>query len=102
MQLNYECYDPMEVLLGYKKWEDLRKGISLMDLTANDGECSDIDKWKQPDLCAICLEEMKHNMMTLNCSHKFHKKCINDLFREKHNCPQCSTTFINMYPNGPL
>ena len=44
MQLNYEYYDPLEVLLGYKKWEDLRKRISLMDLTANEEECSDIGK----------------------------------------------------------
>ena len=44
MQLNYEYYDPLDVLLGYKKWQDLRKRISLLDLTANEEECSDIGK----------------------------------------------------------
>ena len=51
------------------------------------------DERKHVDLeCAICLEEIyMHNMETLDCSHKFHKACINDWFQEKHDCPKCRT-----------
>ena len=29
------------------------------------------------------------DVIALECNHRFHKKCINDWFREKHDCPQC-------------
>ena len=28
------------------------------------------------DNCAICQEPMINTYMTLNCSHKFHSKCV--------------------------
>ena len=47
---------------------------------------------KRPEQeCSICLDDMYNNtdVITLECNHMFHKKCINDWFREKHDCPQC-------------
>ena len=43
-KLVYEDYNPMDVLLGHKKWEDLNKRISLLDQTGTEEECSDIGK----------------------------------------------------------
>ena len=46
---------------------------------------------KHPDQeCSICLDDMYNtDVIALECNHRFHKKCINDWFREKHDCPQC-------------
>ena len=43
-KLVYEDYDPIDVLLGHKKWEDLNKKMSLLDQTGREEECSDIGK----------------------------------------------------------
>ena len=42
--------------------------------------------------CPICIEEFKENeySRTLNCSHSFHKRCIDHWFRKDHSdCPMC-------------
>lgn len=43
--------------------------------------------------CIICLEKFKENeySRTLNCSHNFHKKCIDKWINKykKFHCPQC-------------
>lgn len=49
------------------------------------------------DDCSICLEKYKKNdkCIKLNCSHIFHKKCLNEWFKnridksEDLNCPLC-------------
>ena len=44
-KLVYETYNPMEIMLGHKKWEDLIKRVSLLDHEAQEEECSDIGKY---------------------------------------------------------
>ena len=55
--------------------------------------------------CIICLEEFKSNetkndsekkellekedVSTLDCGHKFHKKCIDDWSKKEQSCPLC-------------
>ena len=41
-KLFFEEYDPMDILLGNKKWNDLTKRISLLDQQGKEEECSDI------------------------------------------------------------
>lgn len=38
--------------------------------------------------CAICLEEIKDGY-ELNCTHKFHEKCLLDWCEESELCPLC-------------
>lgn len=49
--------------------------------------------------CCICLEEYNENTYkrTLNCSHHFHKKCIDKWFRncedDDISCPTCRAKY---------
>lgn len=48
-------------------------------------------------VCPICIEDFKENdfYRTLNCTHSFHKKCIDKWFRKDHlDCPMCRTKVI--------
>ena len=55
------------------------------------------------DNCSICLEDYKKNdkCVRINCSHIFHKKCLNEWFKnridksEELNCPLCRNNFIS-------
>lgn len=38
--------------------------------------------------CSICLVK-KGKKIKLDCSHKFHRKCIKEWFDIKKNCPNC-------------
>jgi Ring finger domain len=45
-------------------------------------------------VCPICLEQFKENEFyrKLDCSHCFHKRCIDRWFRKDHSdCPMCRT-----------
>jgi hypothetical protein len=41
--------------------------------------------------CPICLEKLKKNVVKLSlCTHRFHKKCINQHFQSNgESCPMC-------------
>ena len=39
--------------------------------------------------CAICLEQMEHNVVKLLCQHKFHFECITKWNTKKNECPFC-------------
>ena len=42
--------------------------------------------------CPICIDELKKGeyYRTLECSHVFHKKCIDNWFKKDHSdCPMC-------------
>jgi len=44
------------------------------------------------DICSICHEILKGNLnITLECSHIFHKKCIENNSDYSDNCPLCRT-----------
>ena len=47
--------------------------------------------------CPICIDEFKENEFyrTLECNHKFHKRCIDRWFRKDHcDCPMCRKKII--------
>jgi hypothetical protein len=41
------------------------------------------------DPCSICFEELDDSSATLNCSHIFHKKCVERWFLRAATCPMC-------------
>ena len=52
----YEYYDPLDILLGHKKWQDLSKRTPLYQDDAEGEECSDIGKdihMVQPDQLTV-------------------------------------------------
>ena len=53
---------------------------------------------KSDDVCSICLEDLKKNIIILpKCHHKFHEKCIFDWFERDNSemkCPLCKTSYI--------
>ena len=42
------------------------------------------------DICAICMDELNNdNYVKLQCTHEFHKHCIDSWFKIKLTCPNC-------------
>ena len=43
------------------------------------------------DQCSICLENFmkKDKKILLNCSHEFHKKCLQEWLNKNNTCPLC-------------
>ena len=43
--------------------------------------------------CEICHDEMnpEEHVIQLECMHPYHKRCINEWFKKKRNCPKCRT-----------
>lgn len=51
-----------------------------------------INNEEKKDECAICLDQMTEDQAstTLNCGHKFHNKCLENIIHYGHNsCPLC-------------
>ena len=50
------------------------------------------------ECCSICLEDFKSgdNIKKLNCTHIFHKECLQPWFNDNNNrnCPMCRTDII--------
>tara|TARA_B100000900_G_scaffold388416_1_gene380442 strand:- start:15878 stop:16249 length:372 start_codon:yes stop_codon:yes gene_type:complete len=48
------------------------------------------------DECSICLEQYIKNdkIINLNCSHSFHKDCLNEWLKKNNTCPQCREIII--------
>ena len=66
------------------------KGIGKYKKVTKDSELLEV-------VCPICLENFKENeyYRTLECTHSFHKKCIDRWFRKDHSdCPMCRTKII--------
>ena len=83
-----EGKDRMFILAGIRKTAVIQGEVSFDDIHTTSIIS---EERKHPDQeCSICLDDMYNtDVIALECKHRFHKKCINDWFREKHDCPQC-------------
>ena len=55
-----------------------------------------LDTHLNSDFCAICLENLSHNVCKLQkCNHFFHVDCINDWLKVKFTCPNCRQKLKN-------
>ena len=51
---------------------------------------SDDDEDDEPDSCVICLEALGDDAHALDCSHRFHAKCLIPWLQRGHRgCPMC-------------
>lgn len=60
-----------------------------------------VNKSNKPcDDCPICLEEFKgrQHCRRFNCSHVFHKKCIDKWLTKKTQCPVCRACVQPLQP----
>lgn len=84
----YYCLKVCDV---YKYCKTMIKTTSLTEVLIED---LSVDL---SDDCSICLEKYRKNdkCIKLDCSHIFHKKCLNEWFKnridksEELNCPLC-------------
>lgn len=45
--------------------------------------------------CTICLEDLKDNIIKLECDHSFHQLCIDESLSHSNNkCPLCRNVII--------
>jgi hypothetical protein len=54
----------------------------------------EINNAEKDNECPICLVQMTDDeaSTTLNCGHKFHNRCLENMIRHRHNrCPLCRT-----------
>ncbi len=49
------------------------------------------------DLCSICYSKIEKKSKTFSCSHKYHKICINEWFKNNTTCPNCRKDIINEF-----
>ena len=49
--------------------------------------------------CTVCLLPLENNNIVrkLHCNHKFHHKCIDTWFEEKHKCPICRYNVLEYF-----
>ena len=60
------------------------------------------------EICPICQDKLEDDIHTLECNHKYHKKCIDIWLNQTNTCPYCrfqvrtnySINFQEWYING--
>lgn len=63
----------------------------------------DLNVSKKYEECIICLEDLKNNIVVLNCNHRYHYVCIQSWFLKKNTlkCPlcRCDSEIVNILDN---
>ena len=44
--------------------------------------------------CAICLDSMNTQTLTISCGHTYHSSCLLNWFEYNMTCPVCRENFI--------
>lgn len=59
----------------------------------------EVKEGTERDMCSVCYEDYENGveLVKLECSHVFHKKCISQWLRLKKSCPLCKQ---EVKPNG--
>ena len=89
---------------AFKCYNKLRETISINNNNVRRNNRIDINNLNTlllceelPDeSCSICLEEFKtgDNIKKLNCTHIFHKECLEPWLNNNINCPMCRTDIL--------
>ena len=49
--------------------------------------------------CCICIQDLKTDIIKLNCNHCFHGKCIESWQQRNNHCPLCRTFIVKVTKN---
>lgn len=49
------------------------------------------------EICCICIQNLKEDIVTTSCGHSFHNNCILEWLKRKHSCPLCQATLLVEY-----
>jgi len=49
--------------------------------------------------CSICHEAIRRTKDTLDCTHSFHRRCIDRWFQRANSCPVCRTPIVEENDN---
>jgi hypothetical protein len=72
--------------------------LSIKNLNENTSlEIYQREENEEEQMCAICITPLENNTIIrkLSCQHKFHYKCVDKWFEEKHKCPICRHSLLN-------
>ena len=86
----YDEARPANMSAANKELPSLSERLRVMEINNKEKE----------NECPICLDQMTDDeaSTTLNCGHKFHNRCLENMVHHGHNrCPLCRTT-----TNDPL
>lgn len=50
--------------------------------------------------CSICLKAIRRTKDTLDCSHSFHRRCIDKWFERSNACPICRAPIVEEQPQN--
>uniref|UniRef100_A0A914PAF1 RING-type domain-containing protein n=1 Tax=Panagrolaimus davidi TaxID=227884 RepID=A0A914PAF1_9BILA len=53
------------------------------------------------DQCLVCYSSVKPSNAFIQCSHRFHLKCIKEWCQCDQKCPECTTEITNLYIETP-
>ena len=56
--------------------------------------CESCETKYPTDECAICLEPINSQTLTISCGHTYHSNCLLNWFEYNMTCPVCRTKFI--------
>jgi len=73
------------------------QNIKMSEYVSHREKCMKENEDKEKE-CAICIEELEpsHDVVFLQCFHKYHRKCIESWSRKQKSCPICLTKFDHL------
>jgi hypothetical protein len=57
-------------------------------------DCEPCETEYSTNECAICLDSMNAQTLTISCGHTYHSNCLLNWFEYNMTCPVCRTQFI--------
>ena len=72
-----------------KDIQDYKEDIASTYITVTDGKkrCNHIED--PCDICCVCHEELKDNLVAFKCGHVLHSDCTKTLLKYQKDCPIC-------------
>jgi len=76
--------------------DEQEEELNALEAIALVAPAAQVSAIKMPDKCSICIDDIKRLQLyrKLDCSHVFHKTCIDSWFERKLSCPLCRVSLI--------